>query len=98
MFIPLSHDPEAYYLVLVAHELPNTHQPDVSTLKIFKVSLRTTKGFNYKPGIWHHPMIAIGSDIDFMALVWERGSQSLTETEDTLEYYFENQHVFDISE
>ena len=88
MFVPLSRPfSDAAYFVIVAHPLEcDPSRPDVSTLEIFKSVLSDgIQGFNYKPGIWHHPMVVTGSEIDFLAIVWERGIES----EDTIEYYLE---------
>ena len=34
-------------------------KPDLSTLKAFHA--KTTQGISYHPGVWHHPMVALGS-------------------------------------
>jgi ureidoglycolate hydrolase len=66
------------------------------TLRGFTCSLDAMdleiQGINYKPGIWHHPMVVLGNKtVDFMNLTWERRESSLTPDEDTQEYYFPTQ-------
>jgi ureidoglycolate lyase len=68
MFIPMT-TKEASYLVIVALNDPTTNTPDLSTLKVFKGS--SVQGFNYKPNIWHHPMVGLDNQIDFVCFVHE---------------------------
>ncbi len=45
-------------------------KPDLRTLAAFHSS--TTQGISYHPGIWHHPMVALGSEAtDFACVVNE---------------------------
>ena len=46
--------------------------PDLSTARAFIAS--ATQGVSYRPGVWHHPMIALDAPIDFTCLVWEDGT------------------------
>lgn len=59
-FIPMSGTP---YLVVVAPagELP---QPD--DIQIFLA--RGDQGVNYAPGVWHHPLLALGEVSDFVVI------------------------------
>ncbi len=55
------------YVVLVA--VPNTEQPDLSTLRAFLATSR--QGVAYHPGTWHHPLLALSHETDFGVIVWE---------------------------
>jgi ureidoglycolate lyase len=65
-FIPMS---GSRYVVVVAL---GRDAPDLATLRAFVVSGATA--VSYKPGIWHHPMIALDRQTDFACLVWEDGT------------------------
>jgi len=67
VFIPMN---AQRYLVLVAQ---GGDRPDLSTLAAFLAT--GTQGVSYLPGVWHHPMIALDTTIDFTCLVWEDGSK-----------------------
>jgi ureidoglycolate lyase len=67
VFIPMN---AQRYLVIVAL---GGDRPDLSTLAAFVAT--GTQGVSYLPGVWHHPMIALDSTIDFTCLVWEDGSK-----------------------
>lgn len=54
------------FLVVVA---PPGPQPDLARLRCFVAA--PGQGVNYAPGTWHHPLIAIDADTDF--LVIDRG-------------------------
>jgi ureidoglycolate lyase len=62
-FVPLS---PLRYLVVVA---PAADQPDASELRCFEAA--PGQGVNYARGTWHHPLIALHADCDF--LVIDRG-------------------------
>jgi ureidoglycolate hydrolase len=81
MFIPLSKDGIYYVIVSLGKE-----EPDLSTLKIFKSDC--SRGFNYKPGIWHHPMVVFESQIDFVMQCFERNESQSSKDEDTKVFYF----------
>lgn len=66
VFIPMN---AQRYLVLVAL---GGDRPDLATLKAFLAT--GTQGVSYLPGVWHHPMIALDTTIDYTCLVWEDGS------------------------
>jgi ureidoglycolate lyase len=59
------------FLILVA---PNAADgtPDLAGLKAF-LCLQG-QGINYKPGIWHHPIIALDTPAEFAMLAWEDGT------------------------
>lgn len=57
------------YLVIVAL---GGDTPDLSTLAAFVAS--GTQAITYRPGVWHHPMIALDAETDFFCLVWEDGT------------------------
>jgi ureidoglycolate lyase len=46
--------------------------PDLTTLRAFVVP--GTMAISYRPGVWHHPMIALDAPSDFACLVWEDGT------------------------
>jgi len=64
IFVPMT--AERRYLVIVAQ---GGNIPDISTLKCFIA----TKGqaITYRPGIWHHPMVALDKETDFCCFVNE---------------------------
>lgn len=66
-FIPMN---ARRYLVVVAL---GGDAPDLSTLRAFEAL--GTQGITYRPGVWHHPMIALDAPTDFTCLVWEDGSE-----------------------
>jgi len=67
VFVPMN---ARRYLVLVAL---GGDAPDLSTARAFVAG--ATQGVSYRPGVWHHPMIALDAPIDFTCLVWEDGSE-----------------------
>jgi ureidoglycolate lyase len=46
--------------------------PDLDTLAAFVAGAR--QGVSYLPGVWHHPMIALDRETDFLCLVSEDGT------------------------
>lgn len=56
------------YLVIVAL---GGLAPDLSTLRAFVATGQ--QGISYKPGVWHHPLVALDAPSDFSCLVWEDG-------------------------
>ncbi len=67
VFIPMTS--AARYLAVVAL---GGDAPDLASLRAFLVHGAT--GISYRPGVWHHPMIALDAVADFACLVWEDGS------------------------
>lgn len=68
VFMPTTN--ERYFLAVVAL---GGNEPDLSTLKAFLV--KSPSGISYRPGVWHHPMIALEKECDFNCLVWEDGTE-----------------------
>jgi ureidoglycolate lyase len=66
VFVPMNAE---RYLVIVAH---GGDAPDLSTLAAFVASGR--EGVTYRPGVWHHPMVALDRETDFFCLVFEDGT------------------------
>jgi ureidoglycolate lyase len=66
VFVPMN---AQRYLVVVAL---GGDAPDLSTLAAFVAS--GTQAISYRPGVWHHPMIALDAETDFFCLVWEDGT------------------------
>lgn len=59
-FVPLSGRP---WLVVVA---PAGPPPKVEDLRVFLA--RGDQGVNYAPGVWHHPLLALGEVSDFLVI------------------------------
>ena len=59
-FVPLSGQA---YLVVVASAGP---VPDVSSMRCFLCA--NGQGVNYARGTWHHPLLAIGAESDFLVI------------------------------
>lgn len=68
VFIPLSAN--ARYLAIVCL---GGDKPDLSTLAAFLV--QGSQGISYFPGVWHYPMTALDSELDFCCMVYEDGSK-----------------------
>lgn len=66
LFVPMN---ATRYLVVVAL---GGDAPDLSTARAFVAS--SLQGVSYRPGVWHHPMIALDAPTDFTCFVWEDGS------------------------
>jgi ureidoglycolate lyase len=67
-FIPVSAE---RFLVVVAPTAPDG-SPDIWRCEAF-VGQRG-QGFNYYPGVWHAPIIALDAGGDFLMLIWEQGA------------------------
>jgi len=46
--------------------------PELSALQAFLCT--PGQGINYRPGVWHHPIIALDSAAEFAMLAWEDGT------------------------
>lgn len=66
VFVPMN---ARRYLVVVAQ---GEDRPDLSTLRAFVA--HGTQGITYRPGVWHHPMIALENETDFFCVVYEDGT------------------------
>lgn len=84
MFVPMTSLP-AFYLVIVALD-DGKGRPDLSTLRVFHANSK--QAFNYSAGTWHHPMVGLGSIIDFACLVWELGEKCTDPLDDCEEVFF----------
>ena len=60
-FLPLG---ERQFLVVVAPAGGN--KPDATATRAFITNGR--QGINYRPGVWHHPVLAFGSETDFVMM------------------------------
>ena len=67
LFIPMA-GAERYLVIACT----GGEAPDLRALKAFIA--RSGQGITYRPGIWHHPLIALGRQTDFACLVNEDGS------------------------
>lgn len=65
LFLPIGGRP---FLVIVAEGGPD--RPDALTARAFLTDGR--QGVNYARGVWHHPLIGLGEDSDFL-VVGRRG-------------------------
>lgn len=59
-FFPLSSQP---FLVVVAQ---GGNQPDLKSIRCFLTA--RGQGVNYARGVWHHPLIALGDQSDFLVI------------------------------
>lgn len=66
LFVPMS---ASRYLVIVAL---GGERPDLSTLRVFSAS--GTQAITYRPGVWHHTLVALDRESDFFCLVYEDGT------------------------
>ncbi len=60
LFMPLSNDP---FLVVVA---PAAGVPARERVRVFVTNGR--QGVNYRRGTWHHPLVALGAEREFLVL------------------------------
>ncbi len=65
-FIPMN---ATRFLVVVAL---GDDAPEPSSARAFVVP--GNAGVTYHPGVWHHPIVALDGETDFVCLVWEDGS------------------------
>ena len=65
-FIPMN---ATRFLVIVAH---GAEAPEPDTARAFVVPGHA--GITYHPGVWHHPIVALDGETDFVCLVWEDGT------------------------
>ena len=70
----------ARFLVCVAPTLDGG-APDVRALKAFICT--AGQGIAYKPGVWHHPILALDQTAEFAMIAYEDGS-----ARDCVEYLF----------
>lgn len=63
----------AGHIVIVA-ESSLDDAPDLSTLAAFSFS--ATQGMIYRRGLWHHPIMAVGSDARFLVQSWQNGTEA----------------------
>jgi len=66
-FIPMAGSKRFLVIVCLGDD-----NPDLNTLRAFVAT--NAQGISYKPGTWHHPLIALDETTDFACLVWEDGS------------------------
>lgn len=52
--------------------------PELGTLTAFRFSAR--QGVIYRPGLWHHPIFALGRQTQFLVQSWQDGSADDCET------------------
>lgn len=65
VFVPMT---AARYLVVVAPPGPL----DLGAVRAFLAG--PDQGVSYRPGVWHHPLLALDREADFACLVWEDGT------------------------
>lgn len=59
------------FLIVVSPTAPDGN-PDLAGLRSFLCG--PGQGISYAVGVWHHPIIAIDGDADFVMLAWEDGT------------------------
>lgn len=59
-FVPLSGHP---YLIVVA---PKGDTVDVENIRFFIA--QANQGINFAPGVWHHPLLALDGESDFLVI------------------------------
>ncbi len=71
MFVPMR---ASRYLVVVAlgEEDGRGEGPDLATLAAFVVE--GPQAITYAPGVWHHPMVALDEDADFVNVIHSDGT------------------------
>ncbi|KAF9958329.1 Allantoicase [Mortierella alpina] len=82
MFVPMGGDGNGGFVVVVAKDRTSDGMPDLSTLKAFTVN--NSQGINYKPNVWHHPMIVTDRPVTFLTITHESGVGK----DDCEEYWF----------
>jgi ureidoglycolate lyase len=70
VFVPMN---ARRFLVVVALGDERDERPDLTTLAAFIATGK--QGVSYRPGVWHHPLIALDDETDFACLVFEDGSK-----------------------
>ncbi|KAF9166024.1 Allantoicase [Actinomortierella ambigua] len=81
MFLPMGGDGNGSYVVVCA-ENGEDDKPILATMQAFRCD--NTLGINYRPNVWHHPMIVIEKPVQFMTFTHESG----VALEDCEEYWF----------
>ncbi|KAG0246734.1 ureidoglycolate hydrolase [Mortierella sp. GBAus27b] len=81
MFLPMGGDGNGSYVLVTAENGPDD-KPVLSTLQAYRCN--STLGINYKPNVWHHPMIVIEKPVQFMTFTHESG----VALEDCEEHWF----------
>ena len=77
-FIPLA--PDFSYLVGVAPPAAGTDGPDAAALRVFLAA--PGQAINYRAGLWHLPMQAIGGEARFAVVMFNDGGAADTELRD----------------
>lgn len=82
MFVPMN---ASRYLVVVAEALADRDAPDPKTIRAFLATGR--QGITYHPGVWHHPLLAVDHETDFVCIVSEDGT-----TDDCVVVHLDAEH------
>ncbi|KAF9899493.1 Allantoicase [Lobosporangium transversale] len=87
MFVPMGGDGNGGFVVVVAKDQEGSEGriPDLTTLKAFTV--KNSQGVNYKPNVWHHPMIVTDRPVTFLTITNESGVGK----DDCEEYWFKKE-------
>ncbi|KAG0214465.1 Allantoicase [Mortierella sp. NVP41] len=85
MFVPMGGDGNGGFVVVVAKDRASDGMPDLSTLRAFTVA--NSQGINYRPNVWHHPMIVTGRPVTFLTITHESGVGK----DDCEEYWFKKE-------
>lgn len=68
MFVPMA----CQRFLVVACPDDARGEPDLARLSAFVCG--PGQGVNYRPGLWHHPIIALDGPADLLMLAWEDGT------------------------
>lgn len=63
----------AGHVIIVARDGTDS-RPDLATLAAFSFS--AAQGVIYRRGLWHHPIMAVGSDARFLVQSWQDGTEA----------------------
>uniref|UniRef100_A0A9E7ZQ91 Ureidoglycolate lyase n=1 Tax=Bosea sp. NBC_00436 TaxID=2969620 RepID=A0A9E7ZQ91_9HYPH len=58
--------------VVIVSQASDDGMPDLSTLAAF--SFTASQGMIYRRGVWHHPIMAVGSNASFLVQSWQNGT------------------------
>lgn len=60
--------------IVIVSQAREDGTPDLSTLTAFSFS--AAQGMIYRRGLWHHPIMATGSDARFLVQSWQNGTEA----------------------
>nr|WP_047578958.1 ureidoglycolate lyase [Methylobacterium sp. ZNC0032] len=60
--------------IVIVSQAREDGMPDLATLAAFSFS--AAQGMVYRRGLWHHPIMATGSDARFLVQSWQNGTEA----------------------